>query len=164
MLVKLRYKILGTLVVLVAAGVVTLMLVMTHTTPCGAAPPLPAGATPMKGIERGCYGPPGILKYTEVPRPTPADDEVLVRVHAASVNPLDWHYVEGTPYPVRIDRGFGKPEDPRLGVGPLSVSHLGQAPAVTISFNTRPGVSLGDAVDRIQQVARETLPDNVTSV
>ncbi len=51
----------------------------------------------------------------------------------------------------------------RMGVGPLSVSHLGQAPAVTISFNTRPGVSLGDAVDRIQQVARETLPDNMTT-
>ncbi len=51
----------------------------------------------------------------------------------------------------------------KLGVGPLSVSHLGQSPAVTISFNTRPGVALGDAVDHIQQVARETLPDNVTT-
>jgi HAE1 family hydrophobic/amphiphilic exporter-1 len=51
----------------------------------------------------------------------------------------------------------------RLGVGPLSVSHLGQSPAVTISFNTRPGVALGDAVDQIAQIARETLPDNVTT-
>ncbi len=51
----------------------------------------------------------------------------------------------------------------RLGVGPLSVSHLGQAPAVTISFNTKEGVALGDAVDHIQQVAHETLPDNVTT-
>ncbi|HLK47481.1 MAG TPA: efflux RND transporter permease subunit [Bryobacteraceae bacterium] len=50
-----------------------------------------------------------------------------------------------------------------MGVGPLSVSHLGQAPAVTISFNTQPGVSLGEAVDRIQQMARETLPDDVTT-
>jgi NADPH:quinone reductase-like Zn-dependent oxidoreductase len=70
----------------------------------------------MKGIERGCYGSPGVLKYTDVPKPTPADDDVLVRVHAASVNPLDWHYAEGTPYLVRIDGGFGKPDDPRLGV------------------------------------------------
>jgi hydrophobic/amphiphilic exporter-1 (mainly G- bacteria), HAE1 family len=51
----------------------------------------------------------------------------------------------------------------RLGTGPLSVSHLGQAPAVTISFNTREGVALGDAVDSIQQAAREILPDNVTT-
>jgi HAE1 family hydrophobic/amphiphilic exporter-1 len=51
----------------------------------------------------------------------------------------------------------------RLGTGPLSVSHLGQAPAVTISFNTREGVALGDAVAHIEQVAHETLPDNVTT-
>ncbi|PWU09798.1 MAG: acriflavine resistance protein B [Terriglobia bacterium] len=51
----------------------------------------------------------------------------------------------------------------RLGVGPLSVSHLGQAPAVTLSFNTKPGVALGDAVGQIEQVARETLPDSVTT-
>jgi HAE1 family hydrophobic/amphiphilic exporter-1 len=51
----------------------------------------------------------------------------------------------------------------RMGVGPLSVSHLGQAPAVTISFNTKPGVALGEAVDHIQQVALETLPDNFTT-
>jgi len=48
----------------------------------------------------------------------------------------------------------------KLGIGPLSVSHLGQAPAVTISFNTKEGVALGDAVDHIQQLARENLPDN----
>jgi NADPH:quinone reductase-like Zn-dependent oxidoreductase len=114
--VKLRYKILGAVVVIVAGGVVTLALVMSHTTPCGAAPPLPAGATAMKGIERRCYGPPSVLEYADLVKPTPADDEVLVRVHAASVNPLDWHYVEGTPYLVRIDGGFGKPENPRLGV------------------------------------------------
>ncbi|HEV3332251.1 MAG TPA: efflux RND transporter permease subunit [Bryobacteraceae bacterium] len=51
----------------------------------------------------------------------------------------------------------------RLGTGPLSVSHLGQAPAVTVSFNTKEGVALGDAVEHIEQVARETLPDNVTT-
>jgi len=51
----------------------------------------------------------------------------------------------------------------RLGVGPLSVSHLGQSPAVTISFNTKEGVALGDAVDHLQQLAHETLPDNVTT-
>jgi hydrophobic/amphiphilic exporter-1 (mainly G- bacteria), HAE1 family len=51
----------------------------------------------------------------------------------------------------------------RVGVGPLSVSHLGQAPAVTIAFNTKPGVSLGEAVDDIQELAREMLPDTFTT-
>jgi len=113
---KLRYKILGAIVALLAAAVLTLALAMSHTDPCGAAPPLPAGATVMKGIMRRCYGPPTVLSYEDVAKPTPADDEVLVKVRAASVNPLDWHYVEGTPYLVRIDAGFGKPHDPRLGV------------------------------------------------
>jgi NADPH:quinone reductase-like Zn-dependent oxidoreductase len=113
---KLRYKILGTIVVLLAAGVLTLALAMSHTAACSAAPPLPAGATLMKGVVRRCYGPPAVMSYEDRVKPTPADDEVLVRVRAASVNPLDWHYIEGTPYLVRIDRGFGKPDDPRLGV------------------------------------------------
>jgi hydrophobic/amphiphilic exporter-1 (mainly G- bacteria), HAE1 family len=49
----------------------------------------------------------------------------------------------------------------RTTVGPLSVTHLGQLPAVTISFNLAPGVALGDAVDKVEGVATETLPDSV---
>jgi HAE1 family hydrophobic/amphiphilic exporter-1 len=47
-------------------------------------------------------------------------------------------------------------------VGPLSVNHLGQVPSVTLSFNLRPGTSLGAAVENVERVARETLPANVT--
>ena len=46
----------------------------------------------------------------------------------------------------------------QTGVGPLTVAHYGQFPAVTLSFNLQPGVSLGQAVDSIEQVARESLP------
>jgi HAE1 family hydrophobic/amphiphilic exporter-1 len=49
----------------------------------------------------------------------------------------------------------------RTTAGPLAVTHLGQTPSVTISFNLVPGVSLGGAVDQIEQAARETLPDSV---
>jgi len=48
-------------------------------------------------------------------------------------------------------------------VGPLTVNHAGQLPAVTISFNLRPGVSLGEAVDKVQAVARQTLPATVST-
>ena len=114
---KLRYKILNVVLLLLIAGVVSIMFIMGHTSPCEAAAPLPAGATLMKGVVRRCYGSPeAVVKYEDRVKPSAADDEVLVRVHAASVNPLDWHYVEGTPYPLRLDRGLGKPEDPRLGV------------------------------------------------
>src|SRR5438105_11349534 len=113
---KLRYKILGVLVMLLAVGALALALAMSHTSPCGPAPSPPAGATLMKGIVHRCYGSPDVLRYEDIAKPTAADNEVLVRVHAASVNPLDWHDVEGTPYLVRLDDGFGKPENPRLGV------------------------------------------------
>ena len=113
---KLRYKILGGLAALIVAGVIVLGQYMSHTVPCGAQPAPPAGAVLMKSVVQGCYGSPDVLKVADVAKPVPGPDEVLVKVHAASVNPLDWHYLEGTPYIVRIDRGFGKPEDPRLGV------------------------------------------------
>ena len=60
---------------------------------------------------------------------------------------------------VRLDTIGRLTED----VGPQSISHLGQLPAVTISFNLRPGVSLGDAVNDVRRVARETLPPGVTT-
>jgi NADPH:quinone reductase-like Zn-dependent oxidoreductase len=114
--VKLRYKILGVLVILVGAGALALALAMSHTSPCGPAPAVPAGTSVMKGVVHRCYGSPDVVRYEDVRKPVPADDEVLIKVHAASVNPLDWHYLEGTPYLIRIGAGFGKPEDPRLGV------------------------------------------------
>ncbi len=48
-------------------------------------------------------------------------------------------------------------------LGPLAVNHLGQLPAVTLSFNTRPGVSLGTAVDAVNKAARDTLPSSITT-
>jgi HAE1 family hydrophobic/amphiphilic exporter-1 len=47
--------------------------------------------------------------------------------------------------------------------GPLAVNHSGQQPSVTVSFNLRPGVALGDAVSRVNEVARKTLPDGVST-
>jgi hydrophobic/amphiphilic exporter-1 (mainly G- bacteria), HAE1 family len=53
---------------------------------------------------------------------------------------------------------------PRNTVGPLYINHYGQLPAITISFNLLPGVSLGDAVDRVQEAARETLPATIRTM
>ncbi len=51
----------------------------------------------------------------------------------------------------------------RQEIGPQTINHFGQLPAATISFNLRPGASLGDAVSRIQEIAREVLPTTVSS-
>jgi NADPH:quinone reductase-like Zn-dependent oxidoreductase len=75
-----------------------------------------APTNPMKAIVYCDYGVPN-LKLQEIEKPTPADDQLLVKVHAASVNPLDWHFVEGTPYMMRaMGVGLRKPKDTRLGV------------------------------------------------
>lgn len=70
----------------------------------------------MKAIVYHNYGSPEVLRYEDVEKPVPASDQVLVRVRAASVNPLDWHYVRGTPYILRMQAGLRKPKEPRLGV------------------------------------------------
>jgi NADPH:quinone reductase-like Zn-dependent oxidoreductase len=70
----------------------------------------------MKAIVYTEYGPPDVLRLTEVAKPVPKDDEVLIRIHAASVNPLDWHFMRGTPYIFRVQAGLRKPKDTRIGV------------------------------------------------
>ncbi|MEP7072458.1 MAG: NAD(P)-dependent alcohol dehydrogenase [Verrucomicrobiota bacterium] len=71
----------------------------------------------MKAIVHCDYGSPDVLKLEEIAKPTPTDDQLLVKVRAASVNPLDWHYLEGTPYIMRfLGVGMRKPKSTRLGV------------------------------------------------
>jgi NADPH:quinone reductase-like Zn-dependent oxidoreductase len=70
----------------------------------------------MKAMVYEEYGSPDVLKPGEVDKPDVADDGVLVRVHAASVNPYDWHMLTGMPYLVRIQAGLRKPKIPVLGV------------------------------------------------
>jgi NADPH:quinone reductase-like Zn-dependent oxidoreductase len=70
----------------------------------------------MKAIVYRDYGSPDVLKYEEVERPAVGDGEVLIKVRAASVNPLDWHSMRGEPYLLRIGMGLRKPKHTRLGV------------------------------------------------
>ena len=70
----------------------------------------------MKAIVYTEYGPPDVLQFTEMAKPTPKDDEVLIRIRAASVNPLDWHFLRGTPYAMRMAAGLRRPKLARLGI------------------------------------------------
>ncbi|MFQ5837611.1 MAG: NAD(P)-dependent alcohol dehydrogenase [Thermoplasmata archaeon] len=70
----------------------------------------------MKAMVYQKYGSPDVLELQEVDKPTVTDGEVLVRVHAASANPLDWHFLRGTPLVVRIWAGLVKPKRKILGV------------------------------------------------
>src|SRR6516162_8049510 len=71
---------------------------------------------PMKAIVRCDYGLAN-LKLEDIEKPAPSDDQILVKVHAVSVNPYDWHFIEGTPKFMRaMISGLRKPKDIRLGV------------------------------------------------
>jgi hypothetical protein len=74
-----------------------------------------SGDQPMQAIVYHRYGPPDVLGLEEIPKPTPADGQVLIRVHAASVNPYDWHFLRGTPSLLRLFLGMRRPKSPRLG-------------------------------------------------
>jgi NADPH:quinone reductase-like Zn-dependent oxidoreductase len=70
----------------------------------------------MKAIVYHKYGSPDVLELEDIDKPVVNDDDVLVRVRAASVNPLDWHFMRGTPHIVRIMTGLLKPKNTRPGV------------------------------------------------
>src|SRR6266403_2227036 len=103
-----------------SVGIILLALVAwvevaywTSTSDCGhtAAPNIP-----MKAIVYCDYGLTN-LKLEDIEKPTPNDDQILVKVRAASVNPYDWHFVEGTPKIMRMmGVGLRKPKDIQLGV------------------------------------------------
>ena len=67
----------------------------------------------MKAAVYSEYGGPEVVRLVEIDTPTPADNEILVKVHAASVNPVDWHFTRGTPYPIRFGAGLKRPTSVR---------------------------------------------------
>jgi NADPH:quinone reductase-like Zn-dependent oxidoreductase len=65
----------------------------------------------MKAIVQRRYGPPDLLRLQEIDKPVVHDDDVLVRVRAASVNAADWHIVRGSPFVMRIVMGLRRPKN-----------------------------------------------------
>jgi NADPH:quinone reductase-like Zn-dependent oxidoreductase len=64
----------------------------------------------MKAIVYTEYGPPEVLQLKEVETPTPRNNEVLVKIHAASINSWDWDLLRGTPFVNRLMFGLLKPK------------------------------------------------------
>jgi NADPH:quinone reductase-like Zn-dependent oxidoreductase len=69
----------------------------------------------MKAVVRHTYGSPDVLELEEVETPTPQDDEVLIKVHAASVNAGDWRMLRADPFLARLDVGLLRPRNKILG-------------------------------------------------
>ncbi len=89
----------------------------------------------MKALVQRAYGSPDSLTWEDVPEPVPGAGEVLVRVHATSVNPYDWHFLRGEPYLARLmTGGFGLRRPP---VGVLGCDLAGRV--VTAGTRFAPG-------------------------
>jgi NADPH:quinone reductase-like Zn-dependent oxidoreductase len=114
--VKLRYRIATGFLLLLAIAVIGLAVVISYDTACTPLPAVAPDAETMQAASYTCYGGPEVLELAEVAKPIPAAGEVLVRVERAAVNPLDWHYLRGSPYIMRLGSGIGGPARPRLGV------------------------------------------------
>jgi NADPH:quinone reductase-like Zn-dependent oxidoreductase len=63
----------------------------------------------MRAVVYDTYGSPDVLELTEIDQPVVSDDQVLVRVRAAALNPADWHFLRGLPYLVRLINGLRRP-------------------------------------------------------
>jgi NADPH:quinone reductase-like Zn-dependent oxidoreductase len=101
---------------LASLALLSLAIAISYNSPCTEPAPLAAGTTPMRGIAYRCYGPPEVLKLEQLAKPVPQPDQVLVKVHVAGLNPLDWHYMRGEPYVMRLGSGLGAPNSERVGV------------------------------------------------
>ncbi|HET7844925.1 MAG TPA: alcohol dehydrogenase catalytic domain-containing protein, partial [Xanthomonadales bacterium] len=109
-------RILRNLAIVAVALLVPAAIVLSWDSACAAPPAAPSGTALMKAVVQRCYGATDVLAIEDVAKPVPADGEVLVRVHAAATNPLDWHYMHGTPYVMRMSAGIGRPKVERFGV------------------------------------------------
>src|SRR5260370_31819863 len=70
----------------------------------------------MKAVVYQDFGSPDVLKCQDIEKPTPGDNEVLIKVGAASLNPLDWKLMKGGPFILRLLLGLGKAKIKRPGV------------------------------------------------
>ncbi len=105
----------GILLGVVLATITVLAVLLGYNAACPGPAAPPPGTEVMRAVSYHCYGSPEVLQIATTGRPEPAADEVLVRVKAASVNPMDWHYMRGSPYFMRLMSGIGRPTDTRLG-------------------------------------------------
>jgi NADPH:quinone reductase-like Zn-dependent oxidoreductase len=97
-------------------AVASLAIALSYSASCGELAQPVAGDSHMQAVFARCYGGPEVLTLESFAKPSPAADQILVKVHAAAVNPLDWHYMRGEPYFMRMSAGIGAPSDPIMGV------------------------------------------------
>jgi NADPH:quinone reductase-like Zn-dependent oxidoreductase len=113
---KLRYKFINGFLAVLGVAVLALAITISYTSECTPPQGVADGTDTMKAVVSRCYGGPESLQYVDVAKPDPAPNDVVVAVKTAAVNPLDYHYMRGSPYLMRLSSGIGRPSDQRMGV------------------------------------------------
>ena len=107
-------RILLALLAVIVLAVASLAVAVSHNSACGASPTT-AISDPVKAAVYRCYGSADVVRIENIAKPVPGPHGLLVRIHASSINPLDWHYLRGEPYLIRPMSGWGAPKDILLG-------------------------------------------------
>jgi NADPH:quinone reductase-like Zn-dependent oxidoreductase len=115
-----RSKRLGAVALLLVVAVLTFGALLGRNAACPPAGDVAIEANApdtlsMQAARYRCYGDTDVIHWETVARPMLSDTSVLVRVHVAATNPLDWHFMRGEPYFMRLSSGMGRPSDVRLG-------------------------------------------------
>ncbi|MFT5135438.1 MAG: NADPH:quinone reductase-like Zn-dependent oxidoreductase [Arenicella sp.] len=114
-LMKRRYKILNGIAIFFVLLFTVIGFILSYTADCEPRTETVEQADSMQAIVASCYGAPEVLELVTVTKPIPVDNEILVKVHAASVNPADWHRMRGSPYIMRLMTGIAAPKSDKVG-------------------------------------------------
>jgi len=107
-------RILLALLAVIVLAVASLAVAVSHNSACGPSPTT-AISDPAKAAVYRCYGSADVVRIENIAKPVPGPHGLLVRIHASSINPLDWHFLRGEPYLIRPMSGWGAPKDILLG-------------------------------------------------
>jgi NADPH:quinone reductase-like Zn-dependent oxidoreductase len=113
--VRLRNKILIGIGALFLLGFTALRIAVGYDSPCPPTATPVTGADTMQAVMQRCYGVPRAARLETIARPVPNADQVLIKVHASSVNPVEWYGVSGQPLLLRLFNGVGTPDQTRVG-------------------------------------------------
>ncbi len=163
---KLRYKILVGVTTILLVLVGALMAALSYTKECPDAAATAALDVAMTAVVYRCYGGPEVLALETFEKPAPGPGEMLIAIKAAGVNPLDWHYMRGSPYFMRLMSGMGAPAETRFGVDFAGIVEAVGANVTKYQpgdavFGGRTG-AFGEYVVVAEDWALGRIPDNVS--
>jgi NADPH:quinone reductase-like Zn-dependent oxidoreductase len=114
--VKLRNKILIGVAAVFGVAFAALAITVSYDSACPPVVSDATGAESMRAVMNRCYGVPEGVRLERIPKPTPPEGKVLIKVHASSVNPAEWYRISGRPNLIRLENGIGAPKgDGRAG-------------------------------------------------